>query len=273
MQGGGHLYLVVLLALVAQISGTQGDSFDMNRFCNEVPNGRFVPNPRSCQHWLFCQNNQATEGQCPGIFYFDVNMQMCRYPIYVDCQFDSVDVVCNSDFELHPHPDNCNQYVACIDGFPRVINCAPELHWDRNRELCDVPDNAKCTIQQDVDYYCDPSRTYVTFHPNDCQKFIMCVAGDRRLNRCAPNLLFDPTHLRCDFAHNVNCALPEAEIDYVCDVNRDFYLAPHPRNCQYFILCVGGHRQIERCAEGLMFDWMNLRCDLPHNAVCLAPPS
>lgn len=98
----------------------------------------------------------------------------------------------------------------------------------------------------------------------------MCVNGDRRVSSCASDLLFDPANLRCDFPHNVECTLPEATVDYQCDITRDFYFAPHPHSCDYFIICFAGNRQIERCAEGLIFDWMTLQCQLPINAVCLA---
>ena len=119
----------------------------MDRFCQNVPNGRFVANPRSCQHWIFCQNQVALEGQCEGIFYFDENLQMCRYPIYVDCAFGQVDVECSENFELLPHPENCDQYVACIQGFPRIMSCADGLHWNARTSQCDLIENAQCVIR------------------------------------------------------------------------------------------------------------------------------
>lgn len=120
----------------------------LDEFCVNVPNGRFVGNPRSCQHWIFCSNARATEGQCNGIFYFDEPMQLCRYPTYVDCPFGGVDFTCPSmDFELHPHPNECEKYVACIEGVPRVINCAPNLHWNAKTSQCDFPINANCNLQ------------------------------------------------------------------------------------------------------------------------------
>lgn len=139
--------LVLLVALAALVGLSQAD--DMHRFCSAVPNGRFVSNPRSCQHWIFCQNERATEGQCPGIFHFDVSMQMCRYPEFVNCDFDAVDVTCPvSGLELLPHPTNCHQYVACVNGFPRVANCAPGLEWDQTRQICDLPENTPhCAVR------------------------------------------------------------------------------------------------------------------------------
>lgn len=128
---------------MALASVSQADNFD--RFCAGIPNGLFVSSPRSCQHWIFCQNEAAVEGTCPASFYFDVATQMCRYPEFVDCRIDNVDVTCGPvDLEFHPHPDNCEDYVICVDGFPRVSSCAPGLHWDNTREICDLPQNVQC---------------------------------------------------------------------------------------------------------------------------------
>lgn len=133
------------MALVCLSSSVDAD---IARFCQNVFGNRFVSNPRSCQHWIYCQNMVATaEGVCPGNYYFDEGMQMCRHTQFVDCLFDSVDVTCGpNDLEMHPHPSNCDQYVACIQGFPRVINCAPGLHWDAIQSRCDLPANSNCVI-------------------------------------------------------------------------------------------------------------------------------
>lgn len=249
---------------------------NMDRFCSNIASGRFVSNPRSCQHWIFCNEGLATEGQCPGIYYFDESSQMCRYRDFVECNFDAVDVTCSTtdDLETHSHPENCNQYVVCVDGFPRVQNCADGLYWDQANGRCDFPTNVECHIQEpdrELIYYCEPDTVYVTRHPFECQKFIVCVNGDRRLNRCAENLLFDPKNLRCDLEANVDCVLPEAEVDYECDPTRDLYFAPHPTSCDYYLVCFAGHRQLRRCAEGLRFDWITNQCNVPENAFCLAP--
>lgn len=265
------------MATLISVSSVHGE--EMNRFCQNVANGRFVSNPRSCQHWIFCQNQVAIEGQCEGIFYFDVSMQMCRYPSYVNCQIDQVDVTCGvTDLELHPHPENCDQYVVCVEGFPRVVNCAPGLHWAESQQRCDVPANAQCANAPapDLNYHCDLTRNYVTLHPNDCQKFIICINGDRRLNRCADGLLFDPVEMRCDFKENVSCIEPgpgepgPGEL-YQCDPFEDFYMAPHPLNCNYFFICAFGSKRTVACADGLQFDWISRQCNLPELGFCLAP--
>lgn len=267
----GHSTSLAILVVIAFASLSSVSAVD--RFCTNILGGRFVANPRSCQHWIFCQNQVATaEGVCPGIYYFDVEMQMCRYPHFVECQFDAVDVTCESmDLEWHPHPNNCDQYVACISGFPRVINCAPGLHWDPIRQLCDVPANAQCQIVPELDYTCDPTRNYITVHPNDCQKFIVCVGGEMRMNQCGQGLFFDPANLRCDLEENVQCITGEQDVQYQCDATRDFYFAPHPTNCSLYIVCVFGNRRIESCAQDLIFDWIHLRCDTRDSGFCLAP--
>ena len=118
----------------------------------------------------------------------------------------------------------------------------------------------------------------MTLHPNDCQSFIICISGQRKVNRCADNLLFDPVNLRCDRAENVMCiedgggGSPQPpDVDYMCDPNREFYFAPHPNSCSHYFVCVYGNRRLAECANGLIFDWIDLRCDTPENGFCLAP--
>lgn len=137
----------VVLAVVLLTIAALAHADNMDRFCINVPDGRFVSSPRSCQHWIFCQQQKATEGVCPGIYQFDQELQMCRYPDFVQCDIDAVDIECPIEgLELHPHPQHCDQYVACVNGFPRIINCAPGLLWDNNRETCDIPQNVECVV-------------------------------------------------------------------------------------------------------------------------------
>lgn len=43
-----------------------------------------------------------------------------------------------------PDPLNCNAYYRCILGELRKQYCAGGLHWNRNRNVCDWPSEAKC---------------------------------------------------------------------------------------------------------------------------------
>lgn len=143
---------VIFLVIVLLVGLAQADNFD--RFCANAVDGQFVASPRSCQHWLYCQNGAATEGQCPNQYYFDEPIQMCRYPEYVNCNIGSVDFTCPSnDFQLFPHPKECGQYVACINGRAQEMDCAPGLYFDSSRNLCDLPANTDCHVEVSLDYF------------------------------------------------------------------------------------------------------------------------
>lgn len=52
-------------------------------------------------------------------------------------------IICNSG-EFMRDPQNCGSYYRCILGELRREQCAPGLHWDGNRGLCDWPSSVKC---------------------------------------------------------------------------------------------------------------------------------
>lgn len=50
---------------------------------------------------------------------------------------------CNAG-EHTSDPNNCGNYLRCVLGSFRHEYCAPGLHWDEKRGLCDWPSAAKC---------------------------------------------------------------------------------------------------------------------------------
>lgn len=42
------------------------------------------------------------------------------------------------------HPQNCEQYLQCVDGKFVERPCPPGLYWNNKVEACDWPRNAKC---------------------------------------------------------------------------------------------------------------------------------
>lgn len=43
-----------------------------------------------------------------------------------------------------PDPKNCNAYYRCILGELKKQYCAGGLHWNKDRNICDWPADAKC---------------------------------------------------------------------------------------------------------------------------------
>lgn len=49
-----------------------------------------------------------------------------------------------------PHRDNCNAFFACsaVNRQQTLLNCAPGLHFDFERQLCDLPRTARCWARE-----------------------------------------------------------------------------------------------------------------------------
>lgn len=53
-------------------------------------------------------------------------------------------VSCRDTGTFVPHNDNCNAYFACTSDQVVPLNCAPGLHFDHVRQVCDRPNNSRC---------------------------------------------------------------------------------------------------------------------------------
>jgi len=49
--------------------------------------------------------------------------------------------------EYYSDPENCGNYYRCDRGELKREQCAPGLHWDATRQLCDWPSAAKCQVE------------------------------------------------------------------------------------------------------------------------------
>lgn len=47
-----------------------------------------------------------------------------------------------------PDPSNCNVFYRCVLGELKKQYCAGGLHWNREKNICDWPSEAKCDQNQ-----------------------------------------------------------------------------------------------------------------------------
>lgn len=45
-----------------------------------------------------------------------------------------------------PSPTSCEQFYICFNGIQMSASCAPGMHWNSVRNLCDFPENARCQV-------------------------------------------------------------------------------------------------------------------------------
>nr|CAI5856018.1 unnamed protein product [Callosobruchus analis] len=139
-----------------------------------------------------------------------------------------------------PDPYNCNAFYRCVLGEPKKQYCAGGLHWNRNKNICDWPREAKCETASEASHS-KPSTTKPTtrrpsssttsswqhhqsstttpkapssskcnspgsYYPHsDCTKFYVCLGGLKIAQQCAPGLRYDPRRHMCDWSSKVPC--------------------------------------------------------------------
>ncbi|XP_031787655.1 probable chitinase 10 [Nasonia vitripennis] len=151
---------------------------------------------------------------------------------------------CNSG-EHQPDPANCGTYYRCVLGEFKREFCAPGLHWDANRHLCDWPTAAKCkkmsttTTTRRPTYATVPTTQFTTpnagipspsttistvtqrpngnkpgkdcehgqyyAYPNSCTHFLVCVNGKLVRQQCGPGLNWNEAKNMCDWAFKNPC--------------------------------------------------------------------
>ncbi|XP_051164101.1 probable chitinase 10 [Leptopilina boulardi] len=152
---------------------------------------------------------------------------------------ETTTIICNSG-EFMADPKNCGSYYRCILGELRREQCAPGLHWDSHRGLCDWPSSVKCqqglatslkppthkfdssttrrptttTIKSSTKYMiakptekpekdCEHGQYYS--YPSSCEQFLICVNGDLIPQQCGPGLNWNEEKNMCDWAFMSPC--------------------------------------------------------------------
>ncbi|CAL8107480.1 unnamed protein product [Orchesella dallaii] len=109
-------------------------------------------------------------------------------------------------------------------------------------------------------------------HPSLCDTYFICVDGVPYEEHCADGLQFNPIIKECDFPENVNCTSPGIPTTTPIPVPdcpaEGVHFLPYPRNCSLYYICVEGFPVLNRCADGTLFDPINLQCDLSANVNC-----
>ncbi|XP_023290069.1 probable chitinase 10 [Orussus abietinus] len=198
-------------------------------------------------------------------------------------------------------PTNCANYYRCVLGELKKEQCAPGLHWDASRGICDWPSAANCRRQiensspasweRPPTTYRPPPRpqpeqdlsssesscehgTYYSL-PESCTTFLVCVNGDLVARECGPGLNWVRERNICDWAHENPCKEGPRPTrgtslsirDKVEECTSGSY-SEVPGDCGRYQACLWGKPHEFQCAPGLHFDKENRICDWPSRAKC-----
>ncbi|GLV44511.1 Chitinase 10 [Carabus blaptoides fortunei] len=196
-----------------------------------------------------------------------------------------------------PDPSNCNAYYHCVLGERRKQKCAGELHWNKERLVCDWPAEAKCREEHQAGTSARPSyttgrtttmrmpttHTMTTcttgqYYPHaECNQFYVCVNGILVNQKCGPGLQWSVEQNSCDWSFRIKCAGRKGYTKYnvitqyknkpksPCESGS---YSPHAEDCSQYMMCLWGKYETFSCANGL--NWNNEKqiCDWPEAAKC-----
>ncbi|KAF3422630.1 hypothetical protein E2986_01595 [Frieseomelitta varia] len=147
--------------------------------------------------------------------------------------------------EYSPDPESCSNYFRCVLGEFQREQCAPGLHWDARRGICDWPAAAKCqtetgSVTQKPSWTTvrttttrRPTTTLLMssskpttqkpivvggsngmppkhcvhgeYYPDSCTSFHICVNGNLISRQCGPGLNWNREKGMCDWAFKNPC--------------------------------------------------------------------
>lgn len=141
--------------------------------------GSYYPH-ELCNHFYVCFNNQLVEQICPPGLNFNAENGMCDWSFKVKCAnrkkvaqtFTSMhDRYHSRRPQLHskcegnpfaPVAGSCTQFMHCQWNKYEIMHCAPGLHWNNEKKICDWPLAAHCTEESntnELDEDLDPNPT------------------------------------------------------------------------------------------------------------------
>lgn len=189
------------------------------------------PDPVQCDKYYVCKEGVAEERLCEDGLVFDPlkrsTAHKCDHVFNVDCEDrtelqtpqSSPDCPRKNGFFEHKDPKSCHMFVTCIDGKAQLHTCPPGLVFDELNGVCSWPatagrtgcvreevldDGFKCPAEPALGPDGNPEAHPKYAHPNDCQKFYVCLNGiTPREVGCELGEVYNTESQRCDLPENV----------------------------------------------------------------------
>ena len=223
-----------------------------------------ISHPDNCEKYVLCVNGNRFKRNCAPGLHFSRQARACVHPDIAECDDDDIEQCPDEGIKSIAHPESCEKYVLCVNGNRFKRNCPPGLHFSRDMRACADPNIAECEDDDDDIEQCPDEGIKSISHPDNCEKYILCVGGMRIKRNCAPGLHFSRDMRTCADPSVAECE----DDDFEQCPDEGIKSISHPDNCEKYILCVGGTRIKRNCAPGLHFSRNNQACVDPSIAEC-----
>jgi hypothetical protein len=166
-----------------------------------------------------------------------------------------------------PHPDSCKKFILCVNGFEVPRSCPDGLHFSPKLRECMEPEEAGCEDNDDDDdrEECPETGIKSISHPDNCEKYILCVNGMEIKQECPAGLHFSRTLRECTTPKKAECEVDEDREECPAEGIKNI---SHPDNCEKYIICFNGMEIERNCPAGLHFSRELRECTDPEKAEC-----
>ena len=216
-----------------------------------------ISHPDSCEKYILCVGGNKFERRCAPGFHFSRNLRNCVASDIAECKERKWECPAESDGSLVfiPNKENCAKYYLCFNGDQIPLSCADGLHWSTDNEVCVDKKKAGCDFEDEEEddiESCPAEGVKQISHPDNCEKFILCVGGNKFQRNCAPGLHFSRKSRTCEAADVAGCKNFDNKLE--CPDKDDLdelVFLPSPETCSKYYLCFGGEPIQLSCADGL----------------------
>jgi hypothetical protein len=129
-------------------------------------------------HFIFLSGNRIKR-DCPAGMHFSRKVRNCVDPSIAGCEerkWACPKVDKPGNWVFLPSKEDCEAYYVCFNGEPWPMVCTGGLHWSIKEERCMAPEEAGCEeMDDDGEEECPDEGIKSISHPNNCEKFVLCV--------------------------------------------------------------------------------------------------
>ena len=250
----------------------------------------------NCSNFLGCFDEVEYYGLCPGLLQWDDAITGCTEQsntcdeCYVAPRCNSTGITCirnctgmtDNEYQLC---HNCTSYGTCNHGTLTVEHCPAGQVWD-NYEPKGCSDTSHTCTECYEHVTCESTGpsciTDCTGFANGnyqmcsrCSAYVICSSGQAIMSFCPSETYWDDNQLGCFSTSDTcrqcdspnKCTSTGEDCVVRCNGLDDGYYQACA-NCSYYIHCVGGHTEYERCSPSSWYWDQTVRSCLPVSTTC-----
>lgn len=221
--------------------------------------GRFVPDPKSCYGYFYCQDEDwARYGHCPELYHFDYASQQCIYDDTSDCKIKELNFCAIvKDSVNFNDPSSCEKYFTCKKGAISSATCK-DTYFDDVTGTCVKKSMVQCDAHPLPSDVCGtakkPKADVFVSDGATCRGAFYCsvVADGFDTNpswtQCKENTFFSEDAQACVSPLTVACSEDR------CDGRNLPFVSSGTKGCRHYLRCADGVTVEELSCGNKFFD-------------------